>query len=398
MSIFAFPILSQASTEPTASVTDQAKVTEVASDEQLTGKIVQAQSSAPENDNQTTSNSTDQMDPVQFNNDTTTNTSDQTTTQSDTATQPAASVTEVDGVFTVGDNLSALTDQSGTQTSNRSLAPHTAWYTDKLAYSQDGQGYYRVSTLEYISANAGTFVSNIEDYNATVNISYKKGSSVHSFTGYGDSAVYTGNDLPTDTSWKTDKRVSKNGKYWYEIGNNLWVPQDYVAINDAPDMKAAAWVSGVPLIAQRPELPNGCEITAVTMMLQYAGANVDKMQLAREMPRNSDPNYGYIGQPWDQTGITIFPNALMDLVEKYAGSAKDLTGVDFNDIKYKIDIGHPVVTWNTLHGFPYHALTVTGYDDQYVYYNDCWTNQSTQMGIQQFLNNWDTQSRRAISY
>ncbi len=398
MSIFAFPMLSQASTEPTASVTDQAKVTEVASDEQLTGKVVQAQTSAPENDNQTTDNSTDQMDPVQFNNNTTTNTSDQTTTQSDTTTQPAASVTEVDGVFTVGDNLSALTDQSGTQTSNRSLAPHTAWYTDKLAYSQDGQGYYRVSTLEYISANAGTFVSNIEDYNATVNISYKKGSSVHSFSGYGDSAVYTGNDLPTDTSWKTDKRVSKNGKYWYEIGHNLWVPQDYVAINDAPDMKAAAWVSGVPLIAQRPELPNGCEITAVTMMLQYAGANVDKMQLAREMPRNSDPNYDYIGQPWDQTGITIFPNALMDLVEKYAGSAKDLTGVDFNDIKYQIDIGHPVVTWNTLHGFTYHALTVTGYDDQYVYYNDCWTNQSTQMGIQQFLNNWDTQSRRAISY
>lgn len=72
----------------------------------------------------------------------------------------------------------------------------------------------------------------------------------------------------------------------------------------------------MPLIAQRPELPNGCEITAVTMMLQYAGANVDKMQMAREMPRSSDPNYGYIGQPWDGTGITIFPPALMSLVEK----------------------------------------------------------------------------------
>lgn len=52
----------------------------------------------------------------------------------------------------------------------------------------------------------------------------------------------------------------------------------------------------------------------------------------------------------------------MSLVEKYAGSAKDLSGMDFNAIKYQIDLGHPVVTWNTLHGFPYHALTVTGYD------------------------------------
>lgn len=152
------------------------------------------------------------------------------------------------------------------------------------------------------------------------------------------------------------------------------------------------------MIAQRPELPNGCEITAVTMMLQYAGAKVNKMQMAREMPRSSDPNYGYIGQPWDGTGITIFPPALMNLVEKYAGTAKNLTGQNFNAIKYQINIGHPIVTWNTLYGFPYHALVVTGYDKNYVYYNDCWTNQTLQMGINQFINNWNTQKRRAISY
>lgn len=317
--------------------------------------------------------------------------------QTNSDAQPQQTVTDVDGVFSVGNQLTPLTDING-NVGNRSVAAGSQWFTDKLVQSANGNSYYRVSTLEYVNAKVGNFASNVNDYVATATVAYKKGASVHSFAGYGDQAVYTGNNLPTSSAWKTSHRAFKNGKYWYEVGNNVWVPQDYVVVENDPDMKSAAWISGVPLISQRPELPNGCEITAVTMMLQYAGASVDKMQLAREMPRSSDPNYGYIGQPWDQTGITIFPNALMSLVEKYAGSAKDLTGLDFSAIKYQIDLGHPVVTWNTLHGFPYHALTVTGYDSQYVYYNDCWTNQTTQMEINTFINNWNTQNRRAISY
>src|SRR5690606_26676624 len=35
----------------------------------------------------------------------------------------------------------------------------------------------------------------------------------------------------------------------------------------------------VPIISQLPELPTGCEITAVTMMLQYLGLDVDKITL-----------------------------------------------------------------------------------------------------------------------
>jgi uncharacterized protein YvpB len=325
----------------------------------------------------------------------------QTTTSStpvQKATTSQSSLTDVDGLFTVGNQNASLTDQTGTQTSNRSVAAGSVWYTDKLATSSTGQNYYRVSTLEYINSKAGIFASYVSDYDATATITYKIGSSVHTYTGYGDAASYTGNDIENGTAWKIDRRADKNGKYWYEIGSNLWVPQDYLVVADAPDMKTSAFLTGVPLINQNPELPNGCEITAVTMMLQYAGANVNKMQLAYEMPRSSNPNYGYIGDPWNSTGITIFPNALMSLVEKYAGSAKDLTGQNFDAIKYQIDIGHPVVTWNTLHGFPYHALTVIGYDSNYVYYNDCYTNLTSQMDINSFIANWNTQNRRAISY
>jgi len=285
----------------------------------------------------------------------------------------------------------------GSAVENRALGANTAWYTDARHTLGDGSNYYHVSTYEYASADKGTFQSYVQPYQGTATVVYKSGASVHSYEGYGNKAVYLGNDLPTGSSWTVNNRAQIGGKDWYQIGSNTWLPQDTVVINNG-QYKGANWISGVPLIAQRPELPNGCEITAVTMMLQYAGANVDKMQMAYEMPRSSDPNYGYMGQPWDSTGITIFPSALMSLVEKYAGSAKDLTGQNFDAIKYQIDIGHPVVTWNTLYGFPYHALTVTGYDNNYVYYNDCWTDQSLQMEINQFINNWNTQNRRAISY
>ncbi|WP_125588820.1 C39 family peptidase [Companilactobacillus jidongensis] len=314
-----------------------------------------------------------------------------------TNVQQVQSVEKIDGVYSTNNQVTMLYQSDGTPIKNRALMANTAWYTNARQTMTDGYNYYRVATNEYANGSDGSYTPYVQPYVGNATVVYKSGSSIHDFKGYGSNAVYSGNDLPTGSNWKISNHVNVGGKEWYQIGNNTWVPQDYVVVNGG-QYKSADWLTGVPLISQRPELPNGCEITAVTMMLQYAGAKVDKMQMAREMPRSGDPNYGYIGQPWDGTGITIFPPALMNLVEKYTGTAKNLTGQGLDAIKYQINIGHPVVTWNTLHGFPYHALTVTGYDSQYVYYNDCWTNQTTQMDINSFINNWNTQNRRAISY
>lgn len=322
-------------------------------------------------------------------------TNDTAESSNENNTQNQYSDETIDGVFHVNDSTAYLYQGNGTKVDNRALGANTPWLTDIKRTWNDGTVYYRVSTDEYVNATSGSFNNFVEDYSGTASVTYD--SDVYLYQGYGKNAVPTGEKVAPNSNWKVDKRASSNDEYWYEVGNYVWLPQTSVVINDStyPD---ANWVAGVPMISQMPELPNGCEITAVTMMLQYAGANVNKMQLAYEMTRSSDPNYGYVGQPWDSTGMTIFPSALMNLVEKYAGSAKNLSGQGLDAIKYQISIGHPVVTWHTMHGFLYHALVVTGYDKDYIYYNDCWLDQPMQMRIDQFIYNWNTQNRMAISY
>jgi len=157
----------------------------------------------------------------------------------------------------------------------------------------------------------------------------------------------------------------------------------------------------VPLVSQLPELPTGCEITAVTMMLQYKGANVNKVALAKEMPKHGwDPNYGYVGDPFTRRGWTVYPPALTKLVNKYAGNAEILTGKSNSVIEKQLLNKKPVVVWvSPMHGFSVHALVLTGYDQNNYYFNDPWTGEKdVKMSKSQFNKIWGNQAKRAISY
>lgn len=156
----------------------------------------------------------------------------------------------------------------------------------------------------------------------------------------------------------------------------------------------------VPIISQRPQLPTGCEITAVTMMLKYKGAKVDKVTLAKKMPRSSNPNKGYVGNPFTRHGWTIYPPALMKLVKKYAGSSVNLTGKSNATIEKQLRSNKPIVVWvSPMHGFNVHALVLTGYDQKYYYFNDCWTGEkNVKISKKEFNGMWGNKAKRAISY
>lgn len=155
----------------------------------------------------------------------------------------------------------------------------------------------------------------------------------------------------------------------------------------------------VPLIAQRPQLPTGCEITATAMMLQFAGAKVTKLSLAREMPRSHNPNKGFVGSPYSKSGWYIYPKGVLPIVKHHLGSAQNLTGARLSTIKKYVRHDHPVVVYVAgVDGFSNHALTVTGYSKTRIYYNDPWTNKRASMSNSVMTKHRKADANRAFSY
>ncbi|MFC4321204.1 C39 family peptidase [Litchfieldia salsa] len=157
----------------------------------------------------------------------------------------------------------------------------------------------------------------------------------------------------------------------------------------------------VPIISQLPELPTGCEITAITMMLRYKGLNVDKVALAREMPKHlEDPSIGYVGDPFTTEGWTIYPSALVELVRKYSGQATNLTNTTKELLEEQLLNNKPIVVLvSSMHGFTVHALTLTGFDPNYFYFNDPWTGEKdVRISKSYFEEIWSDYGSRALSF
>ncbi|AMV64142.1 Hypothetical protein ADU71_0219 [Pediococcus damnosus] len=163
-------------------------------------------------------------------------------------------------------------------------------------------------------------------------------------------------------------------------------------------------ILNVKRISQNPQLPTGCEITAVTMMVNYAGAKVSKMKLAKEMPRTKtkNGNKGFVGSPYSKYGWWIYPPALMKTVKKYTKSAINMTGASFDAIKKQINKKHPVVVWLSGYGGIStkinHAITIIGYSASLVYFNDPWTGKRLSMSIDKLHSYRKRDAYRAISY
>ena len=154
-------------------------------------------------------------------------------------------------------------------------------------------------------------------------------------------------------------------------------------------------------ICQRPELPTGCEMTAATMMINFAGKKVSKLKIANETPRSSNPNKGFIGSPYKAypAGYWVAPGGLKGVVKKYLGKAKIMTSCGLSAIKNKLLHSHLVVVWvNGMDGFSNHALTLTGYHNQQLYYNDPWTGAKAQINSTTFTSYWSCDGYRALSY
>lgn len=192
----------------------------------------------------------------------------------------------------------------------------------------------------------------------------------------------------------------------------------------------------IPVIPQFPELPRGCEVTSLAMLLNHAGVTVDKMTLAKEIRKNpatfekkegkiyyGHPNDGFVGDMYsfNNRGLGVYHTPIKELAETYLpDKIHDFTGDDFSSIKTHLSNEKPVwviintkynelpdayfQTWHTPSGviditYKEHSVLVTGYDDQYIYFNDPFSNiKNKKAPIKEFQAGWEQMGRQAITY
>ncbi|MCP8969444.1 C39 family peptidase [Ectobacillus ponti] len=158
----------------------------------------------------------------------------------------------------------------------------------------------------------------------------------------------------------------------------------------------------VPLLQQMPELPRGCEVTSLAMLLGHAGVPADKMTLARQIAKvpfregalRGNPNAGFVGNMYtfEESGYGVYHQPIAALAEKYLpGRVVDLSGKSFAEVLQSLDQGTPVwivtnstfaqldesafSTWQTSGGpvkitYREHSVVIVGYDATHIYVND----------------------------
>lgn len=138
---------------------------------------------------------------------------------------------------------------------------------------------------------------------------------------------------------------------------------------DEPELPREYVIENFPLVLQMPELPTGCEVTALTMALNYYGCDVDKTTMAAEylptVPANrhygddgrlygSDLRKYFVGDPFTESGYICGTEAILRAANDYlrqAGSslrASDKSGSSPEELYRLVSQNTPVVVWVTI--------------------------------------------------
>jgi uncharacterized protein YvpB len=181
----------------------------------------------------------------------------------------------------------------------------------------------------------------------------------------------------------------------------------------------------VPFTAQMPELPRGCEVTSLALLLNHQGVDVSKMELAEKIKKSplqyDDPNNGFVGDmyTYKNHGYGVYHEPIYELARDYLPEqALDLTGCAFEDLLYYLDRGQPVwvitnsrfralpasefITWQTPSGavrvtYREHSVLVVGYDTDRIYFHDPLTGAYRQAPRRNFVAGWEQMGRQAVA-
>lgn len=184
----------------------------------------------------------------------------------------------------------------------------------------------------------------------------------------------------------------------------------------------------VPLENQMPDLPNGCEVTSLSMLMNYYGIKVSKNELAETIQHvdsftdggkyRGNPHQGFIGHMTiANAGWCVYNEPLYNVARKYTSHIENITGSDFLSLLKLVSNGHPVMiittttfnkvnnmqTWDTNTGKvnvtpSSHACVITGYSKpkKVVYVNNPYGYKNQPVNWKNLQASYNQQGRQAL--
>ena len=184
----------------------------------------------------------------------------------------------------------------------------------------------------------------------------------------------------------------------------------------------------VPLENQMPDLPNGCEVTSLSMLMNYSGIKVSKNELAETIQHvdsftdggkyRGNPHQGFVGHMTiANAGWCVYNEPLYNVARKYTSHIENITGSDFLSLLKLVSNGHPVMiittttfnkvnnmqTWDTNTGKvnvtpSSHACVITGYSKpkKVVYVNNPYGYKNQPVNWKNLQASYNQQGRQAL--
>lgn len=186
----------------------------------------------------------------------------------------------------------------------------------------------------------------------------------------------------------------------------------------------------VPMIGQ--QLRDDCEVTALSMVLGYAGHPVDQLTLQRRVaaakpldpevgPNGEeiwgDPSLGFVGRAdggGPAGGFGVYQEPIRALAQRHGLRMTDLTGTSPQRLYAALLAGHPILAWVALSAGPYaswtspagkgirvnygeHAVVLTGVDGGDVHVNDPLSGKRLTWSKAEFQRMWAGLGHRALA-
>ncbi|MBC2254803.1 hypothetical protein HCB46_04890 [Listeria ivanovii] len=185
----------------------------------------------------------------------------------------------------------------------------------------------------------------------------------------------------------------------------------------------------VPLVNQMdaPALFNGCEVASLAMILQFAGKNVTKNELAKGLPTTPIEQHGKHGNPdkafvgsvsgANSPGLGVNHAPIAKLATQYIDQSHvhDITGSELKDVITVLSTGAPVwiitttdyqapKNWQTVMTkegkkkitYSMHSVVITGYDKENFYINDPYGHKNRTVKRSILEEGWNAMGKQAI--